>query len=156
MTHLSDKAFWQVAGRFNGRVLASHQNARKFCDWQRQFSDEQLKWVIERDGVIGVAFDAIMLQPGWVRGETKPRVTIERAVENIDHVCQLAGNCKHSGIGSDLDGGYGYEQTPADLNTIADLQTIPELLDRRGYKPQDVEAIMHGNWLRFFAQTLPD
>ncbi len=155
MTHLSDKAFWQVADRFGGRVLASHQNARKFCDWQRQFSDEQLKYVIERDGVIGVAFDAVMLEPGWVRGQSKPQMTMERAVENIDHVCQLAGNCKHSGIGSDLDGGYGFEQTPADLNTIADLQKIPELLDKRGYKPADVEAIMHGNWLRFFAEVLP-
>jgi len=155
MTHLSDKAFWQVADRFGGRVLASHQNARKFCDWQRQFSDEQLKYVIERNGVIGVAFDAIMLQPGWVRGVTKPTVTIERAVENIDHVCQLAGNCKHSGIGSDLDGGFGYEQTPADLNTIADLQKIPDLLSKRGYSPADVESILHGNWLRFFAEVLP-
>ena len=156
MTHLSDKAFWQVAERFGGRVLASHQNARKFCDWQRQFSDEQLKFVIERNGVIGVACDAVMLEPGWVRGQSKPQMTMERVVENIDHVCQLAGNCQHSGIGSDLDGGYGFEQTPADLNTIADLQKIPELLDRRGYKPEDVEAIMHANWLRFFAQVLPD
>jgi membrane dipeptidase len=156
MTHLSDKAFWQVADLFGGRVLASHQNARKFCDWQRQFSDEQLKYVIAKGGVIGVAFDAIMLQPGWVRGQTKPTVTIERAVENIDHVCQLAGNCKHSGIGSDLDGGYGFEQTPADLNTIADLQKIPELLDKRGYKAADVEAILHGNWLRFFGEVLPE
>lgn len=155
MTHLSDPAFWQVADRFGGRVLASHQNARKFCDWQRQFSDEQLKWVIKRGGVIGVAFDAIMLQPGWVRGVTKPTVTIERAVENIDHVCQLAGNCKHSGIGSDLDGGYGYEQTPADLNTITDLQKIPELLTKRGYPPSDIEAVMHGNWLRYFDEVLP-
>jgi membrane dipeptidase len=155
MTHLSDVAFRQVAERFGGRVLASHQNARKFCDWQRQFSDEQLKFVIERGGVIGVAFDAIMLQPGWVRGETKPAVTIERAVENIDHVCQLAGNCRHSGIGSDLDGGYGYEQTPADLNTIADLQKIPDLLTKRGYSNADIEAIMHGNWLRFFGEVLP-
>lgn len=156
LTHLSDKAFWQVADRFGGRVLASHQNARKFCDWQRQFSDEQLKYVIKKDGVIGVAFDAVMLQPGWVRGVSKPEVTIERAVENIDHVCQLAGNCRHSGIGSDLDGGYGYDQCPADLNTIADLQTIPDLLAKRGYKAADVESIMHGNWLRFFSEVLPN
>lgn len=155
MTHLSDKAFWQVADLFGGRVLASHQNARKFCDWQRQFSDEQLKHVIQAGGVIGVAFDAIMLQPGWVRGVTKAVVTIERAVENIDHVCQLAGNCKHSGIGSDLDGGYGKEQTPADLDTIADLQKIPELLLQRGYTDADIRAIMHGNWLRFFGEVLP-
>jgi membrane dipeptidase len=155
MTHLSDKAFSQVADRFGGRVLASHQNARTFCDWQRQFSDEQLKYVIKKDGVIGVAFDAVMLQPGWVRGVSKPEMTIERAVENIDHVCQLAGNCRHSGIGSDLDGGYGYDQCPADLNTIADLQKVPELLDKRGYKPADIAAVMHGNWLRFFSEVLP-
>jgi membrane dipeptidase len=155
MTHLSDPAFWQVTDRFGGRVLASHQNARKFCDWQRQFSDEQLKFVIKRDGVIGVAFDAVMLQPGWVRGLSKPEVTIDRAVDNIDHICQLAGDCRHAGIGSDLDGGYGKEQTPADLDTIADLQKIPELLEKRGYKAADVEAIMHGNWVRFFGEVLP-
>jgi len=156
MTHLSDVAFWQVADRFGGRVLASHQNARKFCDWQRQFSDEQLKFVIKRDGVIGVAFDAVMLQPGWVRGVSKAEVTIERAVENIDHVCQLAGNCRHSGIGSDLDGGFGKDQCPADLDTIADLQKIPALLEKRGYKATDIEAIMHGNWVRFFSEVLPN
>lgn len=155
MTHLSDKAFWQAADHFGGRVLASHQNARKFCDWQRQFSDEQLKFVIRRDGVIGVALDAVMLQPGWVRGVSKPEVTMERVVENIDHVCQLAGNCRHSGIGSDLDGGYGRDQCPADLDTIADLQRIPDLLAKRGYTPADVEAVMHGNWVRFFSEVLP-
>jgi membrane dipeptidase len=155
MTHLSDKAFWQVADRFGGKVLASHQNARKFCDWQRQFADDQIKHVISRGGVLGVAFDAVMLQPGWVRGQSKPEVTIERAVENIDHICQLAGNCRHAGVGSDLDGGYGKEQTPADLDTIADLQKIPDLLTKRGYKTADIEAVMHGNWLRFFAEVLP-
>jgi membrane dipeptidase len=155
LTHLSDVAFKQVMDRFGGRVLASHQNARKFCNWQRQFSDEQLKFVIQRDGVIGAAFDIIMLQPGYVRGLSKREATIERAVENIDHVCQLAGNCRHAGIGSDLDGGYGCEQTPADLDTIADLQKVPELLSKRGYKPADVEAIMHGNWIRFFSEVLP-
>jgi membrane dipeptidase len=155
LTHLSDVAFKQVMDRFGGRVLASHQNARKFCNWQRQFSDEQLKFVIQRDGVIGAAFDIIMLQPGYVRGLSKREATIDRAVENIDHVCQLAGNCRHAGIGSDLDGGYGCEQTPADLDTIADLQKVPELLSKRGYKPADVEAIMHGNWIRFFSEVLP-
>ena len=155
MTHLSDPAFWQVAKKFGGRVLASHQNARKFCDWQRQFSDDQLRFVIEREGVIGVACDAVMLQEGWIRGVTRPEVTLERLIDNIDHICQLAGNSKHAGIGSDLDGGYGKEQTPAGLDTINDLQTIPALLRNRGYLEGDIEAIMHGNWLRFFSETLP-
>jgi membrane dipeptidase len=155
MTHLSDRAFQQVADSFGGRVLASHQNARKFCDWQRQFSDEQIKHVISRDGVLGMAFDAIMLQPGWVRGVTKPEVTIERAVDNIDHICQLAGNVRHVGIGSDLDGGFGNEQTPADLDTIFDLTKIPDLLQKRGYSDADIASVMHGNFLRFFSEVLP-
>ncbi|MGL4420722.1 MAG: dipeptidase, partial [Gemmataceae bacterium] len=155
LTHLSDVAFDQVIDRFPGRVLASHQNARKFCDWQRQFSDRQIRAVIERDGVLGVALDAIMLQPGWVRGVTTPTVTLDRVVDNIDHVCQLAGNTRHSGIGSDLDGGFGYEQTPVDLNTIADLQKLPELFAQRGYSDTDIRGFMHGNWLRFFAEVLP-
>ncbi len=156
LTHLSDRAFWQTLDVYSGRVLASHQNARKFSDWQRQFSDEQIKAVIARDGVLGVACDAIMLEQGWVRGETKPTCTMERLVDNIDHVCQLAGNCKHSGIGSDLDGGFGFEQTPSDLNSIADLQRLQEMLSKRGYSDTDIAAILHGNWLRFFGEVLPE
>src|SRR5438270_312368 len=101
--------------------------------WPRQFSDEQLHHVVRRHGVIGVALDAIMLQPGWVRGTTTPVVTLESVADNIDHVCQLAGNARQVGIGSDLDGGYGSEQTPADLDTIADLGKLPALLQKRGY-----------------------
>jgi membrane dipeptidase len=156
MTHLSDVAFWQVADRFNGPVLASHQNARKFCDWQRQFSDEQLKFVISRNGVIGMALDAIMLQPGWVRGVTKPVVTLDRVIENIDHICQLAGHARCVGIGSDLDGGFGYEQTPADVNTIADMQKLPVLLEKKGYSETDIGKICHGNWCDFFSRVLPE
>ncbi|MDR3638856.1 MAG: membrane dipeptidase [Isosphaeraceae bacterium] len=155
MTHLSDRSFRQVMSSYGGRVLASHQNARKFCNWQRQFSDEQIKFVIERNGVLGMACDAIMLQPGWVRGVTRPEVTLERVADNIDHVCQLAGSARHVGIGSDLDGGYGNEQTPADLDTISDLQRLPDILRKRGYPEADVAGVMHGNWLRFFAEALP-
>jgi membrane dipeptidase len=155
MTHLSDRAFWQVTEVYGGRVLASHQAARRFCDWQRQFSDAQLRWVIDRDGVIGMPFDAIMLQPGWVRGVTKAEVTMERVVDNVDHICQLAGNTRHVGIGSDLDGGYGNEQTPADVKTITALAALPELLTRRGYSSEDVRGILHGNFIRFFGEVLP-
>lgn len=154
LTHLSDKAFWQMIDLFHGRVHASHQNSRRICNWQRQFSDEQYKVIIERDGVIGMAFDVIMMQPGFVRGVTKPEVTIERAVENIDIICQMAGNARHVGIGSDLDGGYGNEQTPSDLNRFSDLQKLPELLANRGYSADDIQAIFHGNWLRFFSEVL--
>ena len=91
-----------------------------------------------------------MLQPGWITGETpNDKVTLSNVVDHIDYVCQLAGNSRHAAIGTDLDGGYGREQSPSDLDTIADLQKIPNLLEARGYKADDIAAIMHGNWLRF-------
>lgn len=155
LTHLSDVAFWQVLDRFSGRVHASHQNSRRLASWQRQFSDEQYRAVIERDGVIGIAFDIIMLQHGFVRRHSPLTAGIETAVENIDIVCQLAGDAKHVGIGSDLDGGFGADQTPFDLDRISDLQRLPELLDERGYSAEDIADILHGNWFRFFSQVLP-
>jgi membrane dipeptidase len=156
LTHLSDPAFWQALDSFGGRVIGSHQNSRRWADWQRQWPDEQMKAVIARGGVIGAACDAVMLQDGWVRGKSRREVTLERVVDNIDHVCQLAGNARHAGIGSDLDGGYGCEQTPKDLDTIADLVRIPELLAKRGYSTSDVDGIMHGNWIRLFGESLPE
>jgi membrane dipeptidase len=148
LTHLSDKAFWQALDCFNGPVLASHNNCRALVPHQRQFDDKQIRPIIARGGVIGVAFDNWMLRPGWVRGaRDNPSVTLTHVVDHIDHVCQLAGNSQHAAIGSDLDGGFGREQSPSDLDSIADLQRLPEILSKRGYSDADIESIMHGNWL---------
>ena len=154
LTHLSDEAFWEALEHYNGLVLASHNNCRALVPHQRQFSDEQLRAIFARDGVIGAAFDAWMLEPGWVVGQTtNERVTMATVVDHIDHICQLAGNARHAAIGTDLDGGYGKEQSPRDLETIADLQKLTGLLSGRGYTADDIAAILHGNWLRLFRQA---
>ncbi|MYE89594.1 peptidase M19 [Candidatus Poribacteria bacterium] len=154
LTHCSDQAFWEALEHYEGLVLASHNNCRALVPHQRQFSDEQLRAIFERDGVIGAAFDAWMLQPGWVSGQsTNEAVTLNTVVDHMDHVCQLAGNSRHAGIGTDLDGGYGREQSPCDLDTIADLQKLAGLLADRGYNDDDIAAIMHGNWLRLLRQA---
>ncbi len=154
LTHLADQTFWEALEIFPGPVLASHNNCRALVPGDRQFSDDQLRAIIERGGVIGVALDAWMLYPGWIKGQTPSSVvSLEAVADHIDHICQLAGNARHAGIGSDLDGGYGTEQCPHDLDTIADLQKIADLLRKRGYSEADVEAIMYGNWLRFFQET---
>lgn len=154
VTHLSDQAFWQALDRYEGPLLASHQNCRALVPHQRQFDDAQLKAVIARGGVVGAAFDAWMLQPGWVVGETtNENVSLAQVVDHIDYVCQLAGNAQHAAIGTDLDGGFGREQSPHDLDTIADLQKIPPLLVRRGYSEADIAAIMHGNWQRLLREA---
>jgi membrane dipeptidase len=150
LTHLSDKAFWQGLDSFNGHVLASHNNCRTLVPHQRQFDDKQLQAIIARDGVIGAALDNWMIRPNWVRGaKENETVTLAHVTDHIEHICQLAGNSRHAAIGSDLDGGFGREQSPFDLDTIADLQRIAEILSQRGYKDADIESIMHGNWLRF-------
>ena len=155
-THLCDDAFWQAMRHFQGPVWASHNNCRSIVPHNRQFSDEQLKVLIERGAVIGAAMDAWMIVPGWVRGQSTPAgmgCNLERVLDHMDHICQLAGNALHIGIGSDLDGAFGKEQCPSDLETIAGLQKIPALLQKRGYSETDVENVMHGNWLRFLRKA---
>lgn len=154
VTHLSDQCFDEALEIYGGPVLASHHNCRALVPNQRQLTDEQIKRLVARGGVIGAAMDNWMLYPGWVRGETSAKlVTLSNVVDHIDRVCQLAGNARHSALGTDLDGGFGTEQSPSDLDTIADLQTVPALLRKRGYDDAAISGIMHGNWLRFFQEA---
>lgn len=155
-THLCDDSFWEAMKNFRGHVWASHHNCRSLVDHNRQFSDDQLKELIDRGAVIGGVLDAWMLVPNWIRKESTPKgmnCNLEKVIDHMDHICQIAGNALHIGIGSDLDGAFGKEQSPYDLETIADLQKLPQLLSRRGYKQDDIENIMHGNWLRFLRKA---
>ena len=151
-THLCDETFWEALELFHGPVWASHQNVRALVPHMRQFSDDQLHALIARGAVIGAAFDAWMLVPGWVRGKTTPQssgVRLDHVVDHIDHICQLAGNARHAGIGSDLDGCFGTEQTPQDLDTIADLDKLRGILAARGYTAEDIEGICWRNFVTF-------
>lgn len=157
-SHLCDECFWESLAHYRGPVWASHSNCRALVPHNRQFSDDQLRALIERGAVVGAALDAWMLAPGWVGGDgvhppvSTPAgmgVTVDRVVDHIDRVCQLAGNSRHAGIGSDLDGAFGTEQCPADVDTIADLQKIPARLTARGYSPEDVENVCSANYIRF-------
>jgi membrane dipeptidase len=79
---------------------------------------------------------------------------MEKICEHIDHVCQIAGNAKHVGIGTDLDGGFGNEQTPMDLDSVTDLHSLVAPLAARGYSPEDIDNIFSGNFLRFLGEHL--
>ncbi len=155
-THLCDDSFWEALDHFDGAVWASHNNCRALVNHTRQFSDGQIKALVARGAVIGGALDAWMMVPNWVRGQSNPKMMnckLEVVLDHLDHICQLAGNCLHVGIGSDLDGGFGREQCPYDLETIADLQKLNGLLQKRGYLAADIDLILHGNWIRFLKNT---
>jgi membrane dipeptidase len=137
-------------GRFNGPVWASHSNCRALANWNRQFDDNQLRELIRRGAVIGMACDAIMLVHRWILGRSTAAefgLKLEKIAEHIDHICQLAGNARHVGIGSDLDGGFGTEQVPLDLDSIADLARLGEILAGRGYQSDDIDGICFGNFV---------
>jgi membrane dipeptidase len=156
LTHTSDDSFWEALEVFHGRVIATHNNCRALVPRQRQFSDDQIRAIVERDGVIGIALDDWMLHTDFeIQQPRSELVSLNNAVDHIDYICELAGSARHVAIGTDLDGGFGTEQSPSDLDTIADLQKFVLLLRGRGYAEADVEAFMHGNWLRLLRETMP-
>ena len=155
-THLTDKAFYEALDIYRGPIIASHQNCRTLVPGERQFTDDQLRHIIDRGGVIGGALDVWMLHPDFRLAQDHPKeldIVLERLVDHFDHICQLAGNSRHIAFGTDLDGLFGTEQSPHDLDTTADLQKYQALLTRRGYSTDDIENVFHHNWLRFFRKV---
>lgn len=152
-SHLSDESFWQALASFQGPVLASHSNCRALVGRARELSDDMIRALAAREGVIGISPFNSFLVPNWWR--TRTPVRLERMVAHIDHVCQLVGNARHVGIGSDLDGGFGRDETPEELDTVADLLKLGDALRQAGYAQEDVSNIMGGNWLRFLERSLP-
>ncbi len=157
VTHLSDQSFFHALEVYSGPLLASHHNCRALVPGDRQLTDEQIKRLAQRNAVIGTAFDSWMLYPGWKRGETSTLVVgIAAAADHLDHICQLVGSARHCALGTDLDGGFGTEQTPHDLDTYTDLHQLESILAARGYSADDIDGIFFRNWLDFFSRTLPE
>ena len=152
VTHLSDESLWQALDLFGGAVWASHHNARALVPDQRQLPDDQISALVARGAVIGASCDAWMIVPGWVRGTSTPAstgCTLDRLADHVLHICSLAGSTRHVCIGSDLDGAFGTEQSPQEIDTIADLQRLGEVLSGRGFSDEDVERFCWRNVVDF-------
>lgn len=156
LTHLTDKGFFEALEIYEGAVIASHQNCRSIVPGERQFSDDQIKAIIERGGVIGGALDTWMLYADFKMGVDNPRdlnINLEKLVDHYDHICQMAGNANNIGIGSDLDGLFGTEQSPYDLDSISDLSKFNSILAARGYSEKNRSAILYQNWIDLINKT---
>lgn len=157
VTHLTDEGFEEVIDTYEGPIWASHHNVRKIVPNQRQLTDEQIKKLVARGAVIGGMLDCWAMDVRFIDTVSDPwqlDIRLEHLVDHWDHICQLAGNANHIGIGSDLDGIFGTEQSPWDLNSIADLQKFDSILTNRGFTDADIDGIFHGNWLRFLRDNL--
>ncbi len=156
LSHLSEEAYYQALEAYSGVVIASHANPRRFLPTSRGLSDTMIAMLAERDGVIGIVPFNRFLKPGWVQTDPRSVLTLHDVAAAIDHVCQITGSARHVGIGTDFDGGFGLEQVPEGIDTIADLQKLLAILAELGYSEDELKGIMHGNWLRVLHSGLPD
>jgi membrane dipeptidase len=157
-SHMAGQSFWQALDIFEGTVIASHSNCRALApasNADRHLSDEMIRALIERDAVIGVVLYNAFLTPDYQKGQPKEQVNLSAVLRHIDHICQLAGNTMHVAIGSDMDGGFGSESMPHELDSAADLPRIAGELLLMGYSEEEVVAIMGENWLRVLEKGLP-
>ncbi|MCI0394580.1 MAG: membrane dipeptidase [Chloroflexi bacterium] len=155
LTHMSEEASLQALDSYEGRIVASHSNARALVPSARQLGDLQIRRVAERDGVIGIVLCNSFLKGNHPRGGPKHEVTLEHVLAHVDYICQLVGDANHVGIGSDFDGGFGVNDIPAELNSSADLRLVGEALKTHGYSEADVANVMGGNWLTILRAALP-
>jgi membrane dipeptidase len=155
VSHLAEESFLETLDRFDGRIVATHSNPRARVSGPRQLSDAMLRRLVERDGVIGIVPYNRFLRPDWGKGSAKDAVTVADVAAAIDHVCQVVGDAAHVGLGSDFDGGFGAESTPAEIDTVADLGRIGPALGELGYGEKEIAAVLGGNWLRLLRETLP-
>lgn len=153
LSHLSERSTMDALDASGVRVCASHSNCRARLGgrgaegWQRHLSDETIAAVASRGGVIGLNLYRRFIKPGLGEHE---RPTIADAAEHIDHVCQIAGSARHSGLGTDLDGGFPATSLPVGIDRASHLHRVFEELSRRGYSDGDVTDIAFNNWSRFF------
>jgi membrane dipeptidase len=160
LSHMDEQSALEALDLYEGPIVATHVNCLALLPnfpTNRHFSDRVLRGIIERNGVIGNVPLNSFLKTGWVRknGSRREEVPLDTLVAHMDHVCQLAGDSLHAGIGSDFDGGFGVQSVPPEVDTVADLQKIVPLLRNRGYSESDAENILGQNWIRFLDKNLP-
>jgi len=159
LSHMDEPAALEALDTYPGSIVATHANCLALMpgyEKNRLLSDRVIQGLIERDGIIGVVPFNTFLKPGWLIGKNdREEVSIEQLVDHIDHICQLAGDARHVGIGTDFDGGFGLQSTPNEIDTIADLQKLAPLLQSRGYSEDNAAAVLGGNWINTLKRSLP-
>jgi membrane dipeptidase len=158
LSHMDELSARQSLDLYEGPVIASHANAAALLpgyDGNRLLSDGVIKELIARDGIIGVVPYCLFLKAGWKKGDPRDGITLSTMAAHVDHICQMAGDARHVGLGSDFDGGFGLGAVPADMDTIADLQKLGPILETKGYSNEEVAAILGQNWLRHLRTWLP-
>lgn len=159
LSHMDEPAALQCLDLYPGQIIASHANAAKLVKGyysNRLLSDDVITKLIERNGVIGICPFNGFLNADWVQDGGKQVISLRLVAEQIDTICQMAGDVLHVGIGTDFDGGLGVEQVPSEIDTIADLPRLFPFLEELGYDSEEIERIASGNFLEMIETALPE
>ncbi|MDD9989395.1 MAG: membrane dipeptidase [Spirochaetaceae bacterium] len=165
ITHMADQAVWESFDLWDGPVMASHCTCRALVPGQRHLHDDMIRELVRRGGIIGLVFCQSFIDPeidwenrrrmyesGW-----KPRYAMDGLLPHVERIGDLAGGTiANIAIGTDMDGGFGAELTPTDVDTIADVGGFGEVLRTAGYGQAGADAVLHGNALRFFRESWAD
>lgn len=157
LSHMDEAAVMQALDVYPGTILATHANAWSLLrnDSNRHLTDQAIRGLVERDGVMGIVPFNVFLKSGWRSGDSRAEVGLDQVAAQIDHVCQIAGSSRHAALGTDFEGGFGLQSVPAEIDTIADLHKLIPLLAEKGYSDDDIRGILYGNWLRMLQRILP-
>jgi membrane dipeptidase len=154
LTHMSEAATFDALDAYTGPIAITHTTARALVPHKRLASDRQMRLIAERDGVIGLNLLNVFLRKEHALGDRREAVPLDTVVAHIDHICQLLGSAEYVALGTDLDGGFGMENTPQGIDSSADLHKIATALAAFGYDETSIEKIMSGNWLRLLRRVL--
>jgi membrane dipeptidase len=160
ITHMADQAVWESFDLWDGPIMASHCTCRSLVRGQRHLTDDMIRELARRDGVIGLVFCQNFIDPDVIWEQLRfgkssaGQFGMDGLVPHIEHIANLAGgSLDNIAIGTDMDGGFGAELTPVDVETIADLQGFSAVMRNAGVSEEGIEGILHGNALRFLRQA---
>ena len=158
LSHMDEEAAIQSLELYPGPIIASHSNVEALlpnAPDNRHLSNFVIQGIIERDGIIGVVPCNEFLQPDWKKQDGRQDISLSHLVAHIDYICQVAGDARHVGLGTDFDGGFGLESVPNEVDSIADLQKLPPLLEARGFSETNITAILGENFINHLKNSLP-
>ncbi|MGF7398805.1 dipeptidase [Thermoanaerobacterium thermosaccharolyticum] len=143
VSHLNERGFWDAINICEKPLIASHSDCKALCRHPRNLSDEQIKAIADKGGVIGINFC-----PNFLRDDDN--ASIEDVLDHIEHIVNLVG-INHVGFGSDFD---GIEKTPLGLDDVASFPKILDGLKKRGFSDDEINSISHDNFERIIKEIL--
>lgn len=142
VSHLGDDGFWDVVKYCDGPFVASHSNARAVCNHTRNMTDDMIRALADKGGVMGLNFCGDFLNPN---GKSR----VEDMVRHAKHIINVGGS-DILGLGTDYDGIDG----DLELDHCDKMPLLAQEMERQGFSTQQIEKIFHGNVLRLYREVL--